>query len=237
MPDVVVLRSCVGGEVAHAAARRAHPRLDHPPRRCCAVGDGPRGADRARRRSQRRRRRSSPRACVRGRRRAPRRRAPLRRRPGRARARSPPLVRERIAAELRLMRIATVVGNRPQFVKAAGVCGAAARAPRGDPDPHRPAPRRRALGGLLRGARHCRPPITISASPAARNTSQLARMLARARAAAGRARPRRRARLRRHQLDARRRARGRRPRNAGDPRRGGDALVRPHASRRSATAC
>ena len=55
------------------------------------------------------------------------------------------------------VRIVTVIGNRPQFVKAAAVSRLLARAARGADRPHGPALRRRALAGLLRRARRARP--------------------------------------------------------------------------------
>ncbi len=128
--------------------------LDHAPRRARGRSRA-RGADRARGARGSRRRPSSPRRpyevvpCSRV---GPRRYDA----PGPRTREIAALVRERIAAGAELMRVATVFGNRPQFVKAAAVSRAAARAPRGDADPHRPAPRRRALGGLLRGARAAR---------------------------------------------------------------------------------
>ncbi len=51
------------------------------------------------------------------------------------------------------MRILTVVGNRPQFIKAAAVSGLLRERPRGDAGAHRPALRRLALAGVLRRAR------------------------------------------------------------------------------------
>ncbi len=69
------------------------------------------------------------------------------------------LVREQLNAETQAhrapssMKILTVIGNRPQFIKAAAVSPRAARTPRGAPDPHRAALRRRPLGGVLRRAR------------------------------------------------------------------------------------
>ena len=50
------------------------------------------------------------------------------------------------------MRVLTVVGNRPQFVKAAAVSRHLRESARRDPGPHRPALRPRALRDLLRGA-------------------------------------------------------------------------------------
>ncbi len=90
-----------------------------------------------------------------------------------------------------------------------GGLAAAARAPRGADRPHRPALRRRAVAGLLRGARRA------GARPRARrrargtNTDQTARMLAALEPVLAEARARPRAGLRRHQLDPRRRAGGR----------------------------
>ena len=50
------------------------------------------------------------------------------------------------------VRVLTVIGNRPQFIKAAAVSGPPARGGARGPGPHRPALRRRAVAGLLRRA-------------------------------------------------------------------------------------
>ena len=135
------------------------------------------------------------------------------------------------------MKVLTVVGNRPQFIKAAAVSPRLRDAPRRGADPHRPALRRRALGRVLRRAR------PAGARPRARDRRaaptpprprgcwrRSSRSLARGRA-------RRRARLRRHQLDARRRA-GRRPGGASRSPTSRRGCARSTARcPRSSTAC
>ena len=183
---------------ARVRARRGAP--DH----------GRRAAVRARRRSSpRRRARCTPMRCDR-RRRAARGAGPAdAARPARRCARTSPQ-RSRSAAGV---RVVTVIGNRPQFVKAAAVSRAAARAPRGAARPHRPALRRRAVDGLR---------STSSAIPRARARARHRRRhehASRPRACSRRSAPLlaerapgRGARLRRHELDARRRRSPRRRR-------------------------
>ena len=121
VPDRRRSSSCA---TARSGRRRSSDHvLDSITRRVVlAVRGRARGADRARRRSRDAQEAFIASTRPRGRRRAPRRRAPLRRaraahaRDRRARARA-----DRVRAAL--MRIATVVGNRPQFVKAAAVSG------------------------------------------------------------------------------------------------------------------
>ena len=176
----------------------------------------------------------------RGRRRAPRRRAPLRARRARARASSRRCVRERIARRAALMRIATVRRATGRSSSRPPACRGPLRERHEEiADPHRPAPRRGALGGLLRGARRCPRPTTTSAIAGGRNGSQLARMLAALEPLLGAARARRACSLygdTNSTLAGR--ARRRRPRDRRSLHvEAGHALVRPHASPRSATAC
>ena len=98
------------------------------------------------------------------------------------------------------MRVLTVVGARPQFVKAAPVSRVLRRRPRGDPRPHRPALRRRDERGLLPRPRDARARTSTSASAAARHGAMTGEML-RASSRVDRATARRRPRLRRHELD------------------------------------
>ena len=125
------------------------------------------------------------------------------------------------------MKVITVIGNRPQFVKAAAVS-------------HRL--RERAQEILVHTGQHYddqlsrvffdelelpRPEHRLELGGGS-NTTQTARMLAAlepllAVRGAGRG-----ARLRRHELDACRRAGRRAGRHSRRPRRGGDALLRPH---------
>ena len=56
------------------------------------------------------------------------------------------------------MRVLTVIGNRPQFVKAAAVSRLLRVDARGGAGPHRPAPRRRAVTRLRRPSSECRAP-------------------------------------------------------------------------------
>ena len=76
------------------------------------------------------------------------------------------------------MKVLTVIGNRPQFIKAAAVSPRLRAAARGAARPHRPALRRRALGGVLRRARPARARRAARRSRGGSNTSQTARMLA-----------------------------------------------------------
>ena len=66
----------------------------------------------------------------------------------------------------------------PAVRQGGGGLAAAARAPRRAARPHRPAPRRRAVDGLRRGARRAAPRASSSASHGGTNTEQTARMLA-----------------------------------------------------------
>ncbi len=128
------------------------------------------------------------------------------------------------------MRILTVVGNRPQFIKAAAVSGPL---------------RERHEEILVHTGQHYddslsrvffaelglpRPERELGIGGGS-NTSQTARMLAALEPLLGRALAGRGARLRRHQLDARRRARGGAGGRAGRARRGRHALVRPRDAR------
>ena len=220
-----------GRRAADPAARRAHPGVDHP-----RAGD--RGHRRRRAlvhaRGAARRRRGVPGlddargAADLGDRRP--RSSTRRRGPSRTSEVVEALVREQLNPARswppNSMKVLTVIGNRPQFIKAAAVSPMLRRAQPGAPDPHRPALRRRAVGGVLRRAR------PAGARSGARDRARVQHLPDRADADRARAGDQRggarcRARLRRHELDPRRRARrgaGRRPARA---RGGGDALVRP----------
>ena len=75
------------------------------------------------------------------------------------------------------VKIVTVIGNRPQFVKAAAVSRLLREQHEELPRPHRAALRRRALDGLLRGARDPAPRARARASAAAPTPSRPRRML------------------------------------------------------------
>ena len=75
------------------------------------------------------------------------------------------------------MRIVTVIGNRPQFIKAAGVAAPSSEAPRRADHPHRTALRRRPLAGLLRGLDIPAPDRELAVGSRT-NTAQTARQLA-----------------------------------------------------------
>ena len=128
--------------------------------------------------------------------------------------------------------ILTVIGNRPQFVKAAAVSRRLRERCRGGHRPHRPALRRRAVAGLLRGARRAGARTReLNAGGGHEHRPDRAHPRG-ARAGARRScEPDAGARLRRHQLDARRRARGGAGGHPGRPRRGGHALLRPRDAR------
>ena len=88
---------------------------------------------------------------------------------------------EVIAAAVRQprgMRVVTVIGNRPQFVKAAAVSRLLRERARRAARPHRPALRRRAVGDLRRASSASRRPSASWGSAAGSNTEQTARMLA-----------------------------------------------------------
>ena len=76
------------------------------------------------------------------------------------------------------VKILTVVGNRPQFIKAAAVSGLLRERARGGAGAHRPALRRRALARVLRRAGSRRSPTVELGIGGGTNTSQTARMLA-----------------------------------------------------------
>ena len=76
------------------------------------------------------------------------------------------------------MRVLTVIGNRPQFIKAAAVSPLLRARPRGGAGPHRPALRRRAVGRVLRRAGAARARARARASRWARTPRRRARMLA-----------------------------------------------------------
>ncbi len=147
------------GRTAHAAAGRAHPRLDHPGAR--HRGDRGRRSGRARWRSSTAPTRcSSPPRCARSRRwprstttstPAPPRSLTARARRSR-RASPSSCAAEPAPTPLAPMKVLTVIGNRPQFIKAAAVSPLAAPRARGDPGPHRAALRRSPVGGVLRRA-------------------------------------------------------------------------------------
>ena len=129
------------------------------------------------------------------------------------------------------MRVLTVIGNRPQFIKAAAVSAPPAR-------------RRRARCSCTRASTTTpssrRSSSTSSGCPrpehrldlgGGSNTRQTARMLAALEPLLAAERAGRGARLRRHELDAGRRAGGGAGRDPGGARRGRDALLRPHDAR------
>ena len=123
------------------------------------------------------------------------------------------------------MRIVTVIGNRPQFIKAAGVFTPSSEAPRRADHPHRTALRRRPLAGLLRGARY--PRSRIASSPSARDEHRADSPPARRLGSELHRGAGARAGLWGHELDASRRSLRRSAAHPGGPRRGGHALVRP----------
>ena len=134
------------------------------------------------------------------------------------------------AGSLAAMKVVSVVGNRPQFIKAAPLAAALAQGVRPRPGAHRPALRRRAVPDLLRRAR------AAPARPRDRGRVGQPRRPDRRDAGGARAGARRRAarpgaRLRRHELDARRVARRREAAAPARPRRVGPALVRPGDAR------
>ena len=196
-----------------------------------AVAAGARGADRRSRRSSDAQEAFVASSVHEVAPRAPRRRARATTRRGRARTSS---------------RRSCASGSRPSCADAdrhgrrqpaavrqgGGRLRAAARAPRGDADPHRPAPRRASSRLSSSTSSGCRRPITTSASRAAptapssracwRRSSRCSSAIAPGRACCSTATPTRRS-----------RARWPRP-TAGlpaIPRRGGHALVRPHPAR------
>ena len=141
------------------------------------------------------------------------------------------LVRERIDCRAALMRIATVLGNRPQFVKAAAV-SARLREHHEELLIHTGQHHDAELSAVFFEELGVpAPDHRPRRSPAASNASQLARMLGALDPLLAELAPDAVLALRRHQLHPRRRARRRRSRIAADPRRGGDALVRPRPAR------
>ena len=128
------------------------------------------------------------------------------------------------------MRVLTVIGNRPQFVKAAAVSfrlREAAEEVLVHTGQHYDAELSQVFFDELELPR----PEHLLDLGGGTNTEQTGRMLGALGAAAGRRAPRRGARLRRHQLDAGGRAGRRADADPGRPRGGGDALVRPHDAR------
>ena len=169
-----------------------HPRLDHAPR----AARGHR-RERAGHDARRPRRRSSeaflasslrevqPVRSIDGARAPAGARAALDARRRRARARAH---RRRLAADV--VKVVTVIGNRPQFVKAAAVSGPLRADARGAARPHRPALRRRAVDDLRRRARRAARRRSSWSSAAARTPSRpRACSAALGRPAARRARP------------------------------------------------
>ena len=231
--DVVVLLGRGRGP-AHAAARGAHPRLDHP--RAPARGqrraeerstlDDLRGAEEAFIASTRARgdadlgdrRRALPPA------------------PGpvteAAHAALRSLVERELGAALRSPAGAGPHRHRqPAAVRqGGGRLPPPARRRRRGAGPHRPALRRRPVAGLLRRARAAAPEHRLDARRRLEHRADGAHARGRSSRCSRRG-ARRRARLRRHELDARRRARRGAGRAAGRARRGRDALVRPRDAR------
>ena len=130
------------------------------------------------------------------------------------------------------MRLVSVVGTRPQLIKAAALL--ARPSGRGmtsvfvDTGQHWDEPM---AGDVLRASSACRSRTTRSGSAAARQAEQTARMLGRSSRSSIAERPDAVARLRRHELDAGRGARGGQAGHPGGPRRGRPAQLRPADAR------
>ena len=129
------------------------------------------------------------------------------------------------------VRILSVVGNRPQFVKSGPLSLALARAGREEVVLHTGQHYDRELSEIFFDELGLAPPayrLEAGSGTHARadGPDAAGHRGGGARGAAGRG-----ARLRRHELDARRRARGGQARRAGGARRGRAALVRPHDAR------
>ena len=133
------------------------------------------------------------------------------------------------------LRIVSVVGTRPQLIKAAALLPALRATPRRDLRRHRPALGRGDGRRVLRRARACRGPTTPWGSAAERRPSRPGRMLPGDRGRPPRRATRRGARLRRHELDPGRRARRGQARHPGRPRRGRPAQLRPARCPRRST--
>ena len=149
-------------------------------------------------------------------------RATASRRRGRPRPGRSPAVR---------VRIVSVVGTRPQLIKAAALLAGAAGAPRRGLRRHRPALGRGDGRRVLRRARPAAARPLAWGSAAAAQAEQTGRMLTALEPILARGAARRGPRLRRHELDARRRARRGEARHPGRPRRGRAALLRPADAR------
>ncbi len=125
------------------------------------------------------------------------------------------------------MKVLTVIGNRPQFVKAAAVSRRAAGGRGRDPHPHRTALRRRDELRLLHGAR--RPATDARARARDRQQHRADGSHAQRARPGDRRRPTgRRARLRRHELHARGWTRGGAGGGPRRARRSRHAVVRSH---------
>ena len=125
----------------------------------------------------------------------------------------------------RPVKVLTVIGNRPQFIKAAAVSPRLREYHSEHAGPHRAALRRR-LSAIFFAELGLPAPDEQLGVGARQRHARRRPDAGGARAGDRPGRARRGARLRRHQLDAGRRAGGRAGRDAGRPRRGGDALVR-----------
>ena len=128
------------------------------------------------------------------------------------------------------MRVLTVVGNRPQFIKAAAV-SAPLREHHEEILVHTGQHHDDSLSRVFFAELGLARPDRELGIAGGTNTSQAARMLTALEPLLAEVEAGRGARLRRHQLDARRRARRRAGHYPGRARRGRHALVRPHDAR------